>query len=340
MGVNISDIVPRKEIEFSELNGKTIAVDAYNTLYQFISTIRQADGTLLMDSKGNITSHISGLVYRNLNLLSEGIKIVYVFDGVPPALKMQEIENRRRLKELYAEKYEEAKNNEDIESMKKYSSRTVKITDQIISESKELLNAMGIPIIEAPSEGEAEAASLSKNNLVWAAASQDYDSLLYGAPYLIRNLTMSRKRKTNNGFVEIKPELIEFKSVLGTLDIDRDQLICLAILVGTDYNPGGIKGLGQKRALEIVQKYKYPFEIFRFVTDKYDFVFDWQEIFRLFHEYQTNRIDEIIFPPMNIKKIKNILTEKEFNEDRINSILDKFVKMQEDNKQKSLQDYF
>ncbi len=340
MGINIGEIVPRREIEFSDLKGKIIAIDAYNTLYQFLTTIRQSDGTPLMDSHGNITSHISGLLYRNINLLSEGMKLVYVFDGVPPELKNQEIERRKNMKIIAQQKYNEAKENQDIDSMKKYSSRIVNLTNDIILESKELLNAMGIAIIDAPSEGEAEAASLASNNLVWGSASQDYDSLLYATPYLIRNLTMSRKRKTISGFIDIKPEIVEFNYLLRKLDIDKDQLICLAILVGTDYNPGGIKGLGQKKALEIVQKYRYPFDIFKYVSSKYDFIFDWQEIFRLFHEYKTSETNTIIFPEINIDKIKEILVNRDFSEDRIESIIDKLSKIKESSEQKKLEDYF
>jgi len=199
MGVQISEIVPRREIEIRELKGKVVAIDAFNSLYQFLTTIRQADGTPLMDKAGNMTSHLSGLFYRNINLLQEGIKPVYVFDGTPPELKQIEIEKRKEAKRIAEQKYESAKSSEDIAGMKKYSGRFVKITDEIIEESKKLLNAMGIPVIQSPGEGEAEAATLAKTKKVWAAASQDYDALLYGTPFLIRNLTLARRRRTTAG---------------------------------------------------------------------------------------------------------------------------------------------
>ena len=223
MGIQISEIIPKKEINISDLKGKTIAIDAYVTLYQFLTTIRQPDGTPLQDKEGNITSHLSGLFYRNINLLQEGIKPVYVFDGKPPELKQQEIEKRKKAKEIAEEKYQEAKAKDDIKEMKKYSSRTVKITSKIIEESKEILEALGIPVIQAPSEGESEAATLAKTGKVWAAASQDYDAILYGAPYLIRNLTSARRRKLPSGlYIDIKPELIEFQQVLNELGIDKE----------------------------------------------------------------------------------------------------------------------
>ena len=162
MGTNISEIIPKKEIEISELKGKTIAIDAFNTLYQFLTTIRQADGTPLMNAEGKITSHISGLFYRNLNLLQEGITPVYVFDGEPPELKAEEIRQRKEAKKIAEEKFEKAKEEENTEDMRKYSARTVKMTSEIIEESKELLEAMGITVIQSLSEGEAEAALMAK----------------------------------------------------------------------------------------------------------------------------------------------------------------------------------
>ncbi|MCK4650299.1 flap endonuclease-1 [Candidatus Pacearchaeota archaeon] len=341
MGVQISQIIPKKEIEISDLKGKTIAIDAYVTLYQFLTTIRQPDGTPLQDKSGRITSHLSGLFYRNLNLLQEGIKPVYIFDGIPPELKQQEIEKRKEAKKIAEQKYAEAKLKEDIEAMRKYSGRTVKITDTIIQESKELLTALGIPYIQAPSEGEAEAATLARIGKVYAAASQDYDALLYATPYLIRNLTSARRKKLPSGlYIDIKPELIEFQKVLNKLNIDRDQLICLAILVGTDYNPGGIKGIGQKRALEIIQKYKYPIEIFKYISSKFNFIFDWQEVFKQFHEYKSEYIENIEFKKPDQEKIKQLLLKYDFSESRIDSGLQKLKTLSESKKQKGLSDFF
>ncbi len=343
MGVQISEIIPRKEISISELKGKTLAIDAFNTLYQFLTTIRQPDGTPLKDRKGNVTSHLSGLFYRNINLLLEGIKPVYVFDGKPPELKQKEIERRKEAKRIAEGKFESAKSEGDIKSMKKYSSQTVRITDEIIQESKNLLTAMGIPVIQAPGEGEAEAATICKANKVWATASQDYDALLYGTPYLVRNLTLARRRKTSAGlYIDVNPELIEFQDVLNKLQIDKDQLISLAILVGTDYNPGGVRGLGQKRALEIVQKYQYPVKIFEYVqkSDKYNFIFDWQEVFKQFHEYETSIKEDIEFRKPDEAKVREVLLKHDFSENRIDSGLQKLRNLEESKKQKGLGDFF
>jgi len=346
MGLNIRDIIPRKEIKISDLKGKMVCVDAFNTLYQFLSTIRQIDGTPLMDNKKRITSHLSGIFYRNVSLLSEGIKLVYVFDGEAPELKSKTHKRRQGGRELAKERYEEAKQNEDLISMKRYSSQLVRLDDEIIRESKELLEAMGIAVVQAPSEGEAEAAYLCKiKEKVYASASQDYDSLLFGASRLIQNLTLARKRKTFTGWVEVKPELIELERVLNILEIDLDQLICLGILVGTDYNPKGIPGIGQKKALQIVQKYKRPVLIFDEVRERIHSLpeedrFDWQKIFELFHKPNVIDVD-FEFGKIDEKKIKEILVENhDFSEDRVERQLERLRDIAEKNKQKNLQKWF
>jgi flap endonuclease-1 len=297
-----------------------------------------------MDSKGGITSHLSGLFYRNVNLLIEGIIPIYVFDGKPPELKQREIEERKKAKEIAAQFYEKAKSEGNEAEMKKYSSQTVKMTDEIIQESKRLLTAMGIPVIQAEGEGEAEAALMASEGLCWASASQDYDSLLYGTPILIRNLTLARKRKTSSGaMVDTQIEMIEFQEVLNKLQINKDQLICLAILVGTDYNPGGVKGIGQKRALEIVQKYQYPVTIFDYIkqSEKYEMVFDWQEIFKQFKELKATTLEKQNLKKPDRQEIKKILVEDhEFSEERIDNTLDKLKVLDEAKKQKGLKDFF
>jgi len=346
MGLNIRDIIPKKEIEISDLKGKILCIDAFNALYQFLSSVRQVDGTPLMDSKKRITSHLSGIFYRNISLLEEGIKLIYVFDGKPPDLKGKTREKREENRDIAREKYEKAKSEEDIESMKKYSSGFIRLDDDMIRESKELLKAMGIAVVQAPGEGEAEAAYLSRAKPeIFAAASQDYDSLLFGAPNLIRNLTLARRRKTLSGYIEVKPEAIELSRVLNLLEINLDQLICLGILIGTDYNPKGIPGIGQKRALQIVKKYKQPVLIFNAVEEEMmnlpnENRFDWKEIFELFHKPNVKDFN-IEFEKVDEDKIKKILVnEHEFSEERVNKKLERLRDIKEQSKQKNLGKWF
>ncbi|MBM3228780.1 flap endonuclease-1 [Candidatus Pacearchaeota archaeon] len=342
MGLNIKDIIPRKEIEMSNLKEKTVCVDAYNMLYQFLSTIRQPDGTPLMDNRKRITSHLSGIFYRNVNLLTEGIKLVYVFDGKPPALKINTHKLREEGRDMAKERYEKAKEDEDVDRMRRYSSQLVRLDEDMIKESKELLEAMGIAVIQAPSEGEAQASYLNKMNPnIYATVSQDYDCLLFGAPKLIRNLGLARRRKTFSGWIEINPELIELERVLNFLEINLDQLICLGILVGTDYNPKGLLGIGPKRALEIVKKYRQPVIIFKNVEEQIMSLpeadkFDWKEIFELFHKPDVVKA-EINFGKVDEEKIKKILIEEhDFSEERVNKQLEKLRELKEKKKQKGL----
>jgi len=346
MGLSISEIIPRESLEISDLKGKIICVDAFNTLYQFLSSIRQPDGTPLMDSKGRVTSYLSGIFYRNISLLSEGIKMVYVFDGIPPKLKEKIHKVRRENRNISGEKYEHARDDEDLERMKKYSSQLLRLDDEMIEESKELLEAMGIAVVQAPGEGEAEAAYLARiKNNVYASVSQDYDSLLFGAPKLVRNLTLARRRKTISGYVEVKPEMIELEKVLNKLEINLDQLICLGILVGTDYNPKGIPRIGQKKALQIVKLHKQPVLIFKSVESQMEKLseedkFDWKEVFQLFHKPNVSNA-KFEFKKIDEKKIKKILVkEHDFSEERIEKQLEKLREIMEEQKQKNLGKWF
>jgi len=342
MGLNIREIIPRREIEISDLNGKILCVDAFNALYQFLSSVRQADGTPLMDNKKRVTSHLSGIFYRNISLLEDGIKLVYVFDGEPPALKGKTHAKREEGRDLARERYDGAKDREDIEGMRRYSSQMIRLNDEMIEESKELLDAMGIAVVQGPGEGEAEAAYLARiKKEVYGSVSQDYDSLLFGAPNLIRNLTLARRRKTFSGYVEVKPEMIELSRVLNLLEINLDQLICLGILVGTDYNPRGIPGIGQKRALQIVKKFQQPVLIFKAVEEQMmnlpeEDRFDWKEIFELFHKPRVKDY-EIEFGKINEEKIKKILiSEHDFSSERVEKQLERLRDIKEKSKQKNL----
>ena len=342
MGLQISGIIPKKQIEFSDLKGKTIAVDAFNAIYQFLTTIRQLDGTPLKDSKGNVTSHLSGLFYRNMNLILQGVKLIYVFDGEAPELKIKTREIRKLAKEKAKEKYELAVKEEDVESMGKYAGRAETFLDEKkISESKELLNAMGIEIIQAPGEGEAQASHLAQQSDIYAVASQDYDCLMFKAPLLIQNLSMARRRKTRTGYSEVFPQIIELKNVLSELDINQEQLICLGILCGTDYNPKGIKGLGPKKSLQIVREYKTKEKIFKAIEteekfQKYEMEFDWKPIYDEIQNPNINKKTKIEFPKIDEKKIKEILMRYEFSEKRIDSQLDKLEQVRKQAAQKTL----
>ena len=338
MGLQIGDLVSRKEVTFSELKGKTIAIDAFNAIYQFLSSIRQPDGTPLKDSNGNVTSHLSGLFYRNINLMAEGIKLIYVFDGEYNVLKGKTHAIRQEAKDIAELKFKTALEEEDIEQMGKYARSMSRLTAEMIAESKELLEAMGVAVVQAPGEGEMQAAEIVKSGQAYAVGSQDYDAIAVGGPRLIQNLTLSRKRKVSNGsFVYIAPEMIEYDSVINQLGITGDQLICLAILVGTDFNPGGVKGIGPKKALDLVRRKIHPVSIFEEITERYgDVGFKWTEVFEIFKKPNVDRV-RVNFPKLDEAKIKKILVEDhEFSLERIENALAKLKVVKKESAQKRL----
>ena len=257
MGVQLGDIVESRKLSIEELKGKAIAFDGNNILYQFLSIIRGRDGQPLRDRQGRITSHLSGLLYRNSNLMEEGVKIAYVFDGKPHEFKTKVLERRHEIRREAKKEYEKAIKEGDEEKARRFGQQSVVATTDIISDAKELLTLMGIPWIQAPGEGEAQTAFMASNGDVWGAASQDYDSLLYGAPRHIRNLSITGRRKLprKNVYIKIEPELLELEKVKKELSLTRGQLIDLGILVGTDYNPDGIKGIGPKTALKLIKEH-------------------------------------------------------------------------------------
>jgi flap endonuclease-1 len=253
MGVAIRDILSdcRETVGWDNLAG-TAAVDAHNALYQFLSIIRQPDGTPLMNGAGRVTSHLSGILFRTVNFLEKGIRPVFVFDGKPPEFKQETIEERRLVRSRADEAWKAALREGDMETAYRQASASTRIDSHVIESSCELLDLLGIPRGQAPSVGEAQAAHMVRTGAVTYAVSQDYDSLLFGSPVLVRNLTVSGKRKSRGRTITVNPERIVLSSLLNCLGVTREQLVEIGILVGPDFNPG-LRGVGGKTALKIVR---------------------------------------------------------------------------------------
>lgn len=323
MGVDLGNLVEREEIEFADLNDKEIAVDAMNTLYQFLSIIRQRDGTPLKDSSGNITSHLSGLFYRNINMLENNIRPVYVFDGEAPDLKDKETTKRRKKREEAREKWKKLKDEGKISEAYSKATQSSKLTSDMIKESKRLLDAMGIPYVQAPSEGEAQAAYMTHSYYpgdIYAVGSQDWDSLLFGAEIMVKNLTTRKTRKTSSGGrKEISTERIELENVLEQLDISREKLIWMGVLMGTDFNPDGVHGIGPKTALKLVREYDSWNKLFEDDKVEWESETDPEKIIGLFQDPPVADIDYSYGEP-DEEKIKEILVDDhDFSEDRVRS---------------------
>ncbi|MFB6241988.1 MAG: flap endonuclease-1 [Candidatus Nanosalina sp.] len=260
MGVDLGELVDGEEIEFADLNDRELAVDAMNVLYQFLAIIRQRDGTPLKDSDGDVTSHLSGLFYRNIGLLENNIRPVYVFDGAAPDLKEKETAKRKKKREEAREEWKKLKEEGKISEAYSKATQSSKLTGDMVKESKDLLEAMGIPTVQAPSEGEAQAAYMTHEDYpgdIFAVGSQDWDCLLFGAEKMVKNLTQRKTRKTSGGGKkEISTELIRLEDVLEELDLSREKLVWMGVLMGTDFNPDGVHGIGPKTALKLVKKYE------------------------------------------------------------------------------------
>jgi len=343
MGLQFKELIVKKELELKELNGKILAVDSMNMLYQFLTTIRSADGSALTDNKGRVTSHLIGLFNRATSLMEGGMKLVFVFDGKPPAIKKKTWEKRTAVKKQAALKLKEAEEADDLPEMKKYSARTAVLTKEMVEDAQNVIRALGLPIVQAPSEGEAQTAYMVKKGKAYASVSQDYDNLIFGCPTLIRNLSIAGKRKKTGklGYTTINPELILLQDVLENLGLTEDQLIVLAILVGTDYNPGGVKGVGPKNGLKLLKEHGNNFaEIFQQVSWSESYPeLSWQEVFDTIkhipvtddYRLEWNKID-------TIELTKFLVEEHDFSEARVKSKLEKLQK--QNTGQKGLGSFF
>ncbi len=343
MGVNISELVEKEEISLDYLIGKKVGIDTYNMLYQFLASIRGPDGMPLSDSHGNVTSHLTGLFYRTINLVDMGVKPVFVFDGKPSELKSRTLKKRREARTDAEEKSSTALQEGNLADAQKFGSRALKMTPEMVIEAKEMLTHMGIPIVEAPQEGEAQASVMVNKGQFFGAVSQDFDCLLFGANHLFRNIGMTGKRKVagKNFYVEVKPQHLELEKVLGQLKLTRQKLIWLGLLVGTDFNEK-FPRIGPKTALKLVQKNNSFEDII--AETKFEPEFDYKEIEDLF----TNPVSVDVNPKQldakepNKAKVMEFLVEKhDFSKDRVETTLNAFLKKKEETeKQKSLSQWF
>ena len=323
MGVLLTPIIVKEPLTLEALRGRLLAVDGPAELYQFLALIRLRDGTPLRDSKGRITSHLSGLFYRVTRLVADyGLKLVFVFDGKPPERKAAEIARRRSIRERYEEQREEALRAGDLATAYSKATMTSRLTREMIGEARELLRLMGIPTVQAPSEAEAQGAHMAASGTVWAAGSKDYDSLLFGAPRLVRFITISGKEflPSRGTFRPIEPELIDLEAMLQALHITRAQLIDLGILVGTDFNDG-IKGIGPKKALKLVQEHgtidRMPDTIRNAIGD----VDDIRQIY--LKPTTTDDYDATFGEPDFAAVVDFLCREREFSKERVTAALER-----------------
>jgi flap endonuclease-1 len=331
MGVKFKDIVNPESIKFDDLKGKIVALDAANVIYQFLSSIRQADGTPLMDHNGKVTSHFSGILYRTTSLIEKGIKPFYVFDGKSSVLKKGTQIKRSEFRKESHEKWKIALDEGRIEDARKYAVRSSRMSTEVVEGSKILLELMGIPYIQAKGEGEAQASYMVDKGDAWCVGSQDYDCILFGATRTVKNLTITGGRANL--------ELISLKNVLEKLKINRYQLVDLAILVGTDFNDG-INGIGAKKGLNLIKKYGNVYKVLDHLNVELEV--DPQRLRDIFLKHEFISDYELKWGnPDRDGVIEFLAGDHDFSEDRVVAAIDKLYKLRKiDNSQSSLKKWF
>jgi flap endonuclease-1 len=339
MGVNLEPILVKHKTHLKDFSNTTVSVDAYNQLYQFLSGIRQQDGTPLMDLNGNITSHLSGLFYRTISLMEEGLKPIYVFDGKPSPMKLRTLEERKAVKENTERELEKAIRDSDTEKIARLKRSINHITRDMIAECKELLSYMGLPYVQAPSEGECQASYMCSTGKVQSVISQDYDCLLFGAKQVLRNFTIYGRRRisSRNIYVTVEPEYIDLKENLIKEDISREQLVDIAILIGTDFN-SGVNRVGPKIALSLIKKYK---NLENVIKEKEYIIPQYQEVREIFLKPEITDNFDTGFNMPDKEKILSLLCGKHnFTDNRVEPYLEKLQMAMEKSNQSSLDAFF
>ncbi len=335
MGINLADIVTSELRTLDDFSAKVLAIDAFNTLYQFLAIIRQPDGTPLMDHQGRVTSHLSGIIYRVSNFVAAGIKPAFVFDGEPPRLKARTIVARGEIKRRAEREWREAVGIGDLATARTKAMQTSRLTNEMVDQSKRLLGLLGIPWVQAPGEGEAQASAMARTGVAYAAASQDFDSLLFGSPRLVKNLAITGRRKLprKEVYVDVQPEEISLEATLANLGITREQLVDMGLLIGTDFNEG-VKGIGPKKALALIKKHgslEPALEELGVEIESKD------EVREIFLKPNVLPNVELRFRDPEAEGVRHMLCdEHDFSRDRIDAALAKFGSARSEQKQRSL----
>ena len=255
MGCNLKDLAPAEQTNLKELAGKRVGIDAFLTAFQFLTTMRdrspQGDGMPLRDGNGNPVSHLMGFLHRTATLLAMGIKPVYIFDGQSPDLKADEMAARRARREEAEAVHKEALAAGDFALAQKMAARIMHYSPQMVEETQQLLDLMGVPWVTAAAEGEAQAAVMAAKGQLDVVATQDWDALLYGSPVLVRNLMDDGTKRYGR---VVHAQSIDLQAMLAANELSREQLVDLAIMIGTDYHPG-ISGIGPKTGLKLIKQH-------------------------------------------------------------------------------------
>ncbi|KAI8366076.1 FEN-1 nuclease [Radiomyces spectabilis] len=337
----ISEHAPNaiKSHDIKSYFGRKVAIDASMSIYQFMIAVRQQDGQMLTNEAGETTSHLMGMFYRTVRMVDNGIKPCYVFDGKPPTLKSGELAKRKARKEEAKSKMEEAHEVGTNEEIARFTKRTVRVTQQHNDECKRLLKSMGIPYVEAPTEAEAQCAELARCGKVYAAASEDMDTLTFASPTLLRHLTFSEQRK-------MPIDEVHLDKALEGLGLNMTEFVDLCILLGCDYVES-IKGVGPARAYSMIKEHKSIEAALPHLPEKLraNIPDDWK-----FDEARELFVKPDVLPGDNIELkweapdveavVDFLVKEKGFNEERIRKSCEKLAKNVKQATQSRMMDFF
>src|SRR2546428_8948304 len=326
----LTPILKREQTTLKALKGASFAIDASIEIHQFLALVRKRDGTLFTDRQGRVTSHLIGLLTRTSRLIADfDMKPIFVFDGRPNTLKRGTIEMRREARKKAEVEYVEAVSNKDYAKAWSKAVMTGRVTGSVLDDSKHLLTLMGIPWLEALEDAEAQASYMAAKGDVWAVGSKDYDCLIYGDPVLARYLTLTGREwlPAQRRSRPLVPELIKLSENLALLGISREQLVDLAILVGTDFNQG-VKGKGPKTALKLVRGHssmeKMPEEIRSKLTEDLNSV---RQVFlkpRVLEKYTLK-----MSPPSRDGLVEFLSGERGFNRERVERLTERLTRTRE-----------
>ncbi|MEM0257507.1 MAG: flap endonuclease-1 [Thermofilum sp.] len=330
MGCRLTPLVTPLRIGLAGVTGRTLAVDALNAIYQFLALVRTSSGGFLRNRKGYVTSHLVGMASRYSKLAADNAcRFIFVFDGPPHPLKRAELERRERVRERALEEYKLALLSGNLEKALSKAVVAIRVDQWIIESSKKLVTLMGFPVVDAPSDAEAQAAFIVARGDAWAVSSQDWDSLLYGADRLVRYLTLTGFEWLPSKQVarKLEPELVELGKLLNTLGLTRKQLVEVAVLSGTDYNRP-VRGIGPLKAYKLIKLYgsleKLPSNLRKQLPENYE------DIVNLFLHPRVKEDYEIDFREPRVEELYRFLVdENDFSPERARTIISRLQRSRE-----------
>ena len=337
-----------KSVPLKNYTGQIFSLDASLSMYQFLISTQQIKTGFsiaeLRDSEGNLTGHLLGIFNRTIMLMENGIRPIWVFDGIPPEAKKNVLKKRKEIKENAEKEKNEAKDEGDMEKALKFANQTIKIDKKMIEDAKKLIQLLGIPVIEAPSEAEATCSIMAKDKVCYCACTEDMDTLCFGCPILIRDLS-----NKDDNVIQIDLDL-----VLKGLNLNMDEFIDLCILCGCDYC-SRIEGIGAINAYKLIKEHKNIESVLKY-AEKYNKdsshkkkmiynleTFNYEVARKLFKEpdvVDTKNI-KLEFKKPDFNGLKEFLVkEKNFSESRIDNAIKRLDAAKSKASQSRLDNFF